>query len=123
MGIRTLAAGDLRTPEGLGSFICHDEGYKFLRTLRGSAPYFEKSKKKMFAMICQLGPASLFCSFSSAETKWTHLLRILGKLIDQKDHTEYQFENLTWEEKFRLIQSAPVTCSRHFDYQFKTLFK
>ena len=85
LGNRTLNAGQLKTPEGLESLIRHDEGYKFLRALRGSPPNFEKAKKDLFAMIRQLGPASLFCSFSSAETKWIHLLRILGELIDHKD--------------------------------------
>jgi hypothetical protein len=123
LGNRTLTAGELKTPEGLGSLICHDEGYKFLRALRGSPPYFEKAKKDLFAMIRQLGPASLFCSFSSAETKWIHLLRILGKLIDHKDYSDEELDNLTWEEKCRLIQSDPVTCARHFDYQFNTFLK
>ncbi|CAB3988420.1 Hypothetical predicted protein [Paramuricea clavata] len=90
MGNRTLTAGELKTPEGLTNLICHDEGYKFLRALRGSPPYFEKAKKDLFAMIRQLGPASLFCSFSSAETKWNHLLRILGKLVDHKDYSDEQ---------------------------------
>ena len=36
------------------NLICHDKDYKFLRPL--------------FAMIPQLGSASLFCSFSYAET-------------------------------------------------------
>jgi hypothetical protein len=88
LGNRTLTAGQLKTPEGLESLIRHDEGYKFLRALRGSPPYFEKAKKDLFAMIRQLGPASLFCSFSSAETKWIHLLRILGKHIDHKDYSD-----------------------------------
>ena len=123
MGNRTLNAGQLKTPEGLESLIRHDEGYKFLRALRGSPPYFEKAKKDLFAMIRQLGPASLFCSFSSAETKWNHLLRILGKLIDHKDYSDKELDNLTWDEKCRLIQSDPVTCARHFDYQFNTFLK
>jgi hypothetical protein len=45
LGNRTLNAGQLKTPEGLESLIRHDEGYKFLRALRGSPPYFEKAKK------------------------------------------------------------------------------
>ncbi len=69
-------------------------------------------------MIRQLGPASLFCSFSSAEIQWIHLLRILGKVVDNKEYTDNELENLNWEEKSRLIQSDPVTCARHFDYQF-----
>ena len=32
-------------------------------------------------------------------------------------------KHLTWEEKCRLIQSDPVTCARHFDYQFNTFLK
>ena len=50
-------------------------------------------------MIRQLGPASLFCSSSSAETQWIHLLRILGKLVDSKEYTDNELENLNWEEK------------------------
>ena len=81
-----------------------DEVYKFLRALKkGSPHYFEKAKKDLFAMICQLGPASLFWTFSSAETKW------INKLIDHKDYTDDELDNLTWEEKCRLFQSDPVT--------------
>ena len=114
---RTVKAGELKCPGALEKLIHHDEGFKFLRALRGSPPYFEKAKKDIFAMIRQLGPASLFCSFSSAETQWPHLLRILGKLVDNKEYTDTELENLNWQEKCRLIQSDPVTCARHFDYQ------
>ena len=74
-------------------------------------------------MIRQLGPATLFCSFSSAETKWMHLLKILGRLVDQRNYTDEELENLNWEKKCRLIQSDPVTCARHFDFQFNTFMK
>ena len=116
-GNRSLNAGRLKQQETLESLIRHNEGFKFLRALRGSPPYFEKAKKDLFATIRQLGPASLFCSFSSAETQWVHLLRILGQLIDHKKYTNDELENLNWEDKYRLIQSDPVTCVRHFDYQ------
>ena len=120
---RTLTAGQLKQQGTLERLVHLDEGYKFLRALRGSPPYFEKAKKDIFAMIRQLGPASLFCSFSSAETQWIHLLRILGKLVDDKDYSDNELENLNWEEKCRLIQSDPVTCARHFDYQFNQFLK
>ena len=114
---RTITAGQLKQPGAIDNMIHHNEGFKFLRALRGSPPYFEKAKKDIFAMIRQLGSATLFCSFSSAETQWIHLLRILGKLVDSKEYTDNELENLNWEEKSRLIQSDPVTCARHFDYQ------
>ena len=53
-------AGNLKQEGALERLIHHDEGFKFLRHLRGSSPYFEKAKKDLFAMIRQLGPASLF---------------------------------------------------------------
>ena len=46
----------------LDRLIHYDEGYKILNALQGSPPYCEKTKKDLFAMIRQLGPASLFCS-------------------------------------------------------------
>ena len=45
IGNRTLTAGELKTPKGLQSLINHDDGFRFLRTLRGSPPYFERAKK------------------------------------------------------------------------------
>ena len=115
---RFLTAGHLKQPGTLERLVHLDEGYKFR-----SPPYFEKAKKDIFAMIRQLGPATLFCSFSSAETQWIHLLRILGKLVDDKEYSDIELENLNWEEKCRLIQSDPVTCAQHFDYQFNQFLR
>ena len=91
---RTLTAGQLRQQGTLERLVHLDEGYKFLRELRGSPPYFEKAKKDIFAMIRQLGPATLFCSFSSAETQWIHLLRILGKHVDDKEYSDTELKDL-----------------------------
>ena len=114
---RKISAGQLKQRGALNKLIQLDEGYKFLNPLHGSPPYFEKAKKDLFVMIRQLGPAILFCSFSSAETQWLHLLRILGQLVDLKQYTDEELENFNWEDRCRLIQSDPVTCARHFDYQ------
>ena len=120
---KCLTAGQLKQKGTLERLVHLCEGYKFLRALCGSPPYFEKVKKDIFAMIRQLGPATLFCSFSSAETQWIHLLRILGKLVDDKEYSDNELENMNWEEKCRLIHSDPVTCARHFDYQFNQFLK
>ena len=61
---RSLNAGRLKSEGAIERLIHLDEGFQFLRALRGSPPYFEN-----------------------------------------------------WDENCRLIQSDPVTCTRHFDYQ------
>jgi len=36
--------------------------------------------------------------------------------LTKKEYTDNELENLSWEEKCRLIQSDPITCARHFDF-------
>ena len=119
----SLTAGSLKDPVMLKDIVFKDIGYKFLNTVRGSPPYFQAVAKDLFAMIRQLGPATFFTSFSAAETRWKHLLKILGKVVDGVEYNDEIVENLTWAEKCRLIQSDPATCARHFDRQVQLLFK
>ena len=39
-------------------------------------------------MIRQLGNPTWFCSFSAAETRCIHLIKILGRLIDNRDYSD-----------------------------------
>lgn len=89
-----------------------DEGYFIFRTLRNSPVYLEKRKQDLFAMIRQLGLPTWLGSFSSADTKWNDLLRVLGKLNGGRDYTDTELEDMNWHEKTRLVQIDPVTCSR-----------
>ena len=52
-------------------------------------------------MIWQLGPTTLLCSFSSAETKWSNSLGILGKFVDHRDSSDDKLQHLNWEGKCR----------------------
>ena len=79
---RNLTAGCLRQEGVLERLV---QGYNFLRALCGSLPYFEQAKKDIFAMIRQLRPATLSCSFSSAETNWIISLEYLASLLMIKD--------------------------------------
>ena len=118
---KKYTAGDLKCVEAVNNLIHLDEGFRVLKNLRGSQPYFEKCKKDLFAMIRQLGKPTWFCSFSAAETRWTHLLKILGRLVDKEDYTDSEVNAMTWEKKSELIQKDPVTCARNFDYMVKRL--
>lgn len=66
-------------------------------------------------MIRQLGFPTYFVSLSAADTRWTDLLGIVGKLVDNKEYTEQELKQMDWATKTRLIQADPVTCVRFFD--------
>ena len=106
---KRYTAGDLKSDDYINKLINLDEGFRVLRNLRGSAPYFEKCKKDLFAMIRQLGNPSWFCSFSAAETKWSHLLKILARVVDKRDLSDCEIDDMTWQQKSDLIQKDPVT--------------
>ena len=83
-------AGHLKSDDYVNKLIHQDEGFRVLRNLRGSPPHFEKCKKDLFAMIRQLGNPAWFCSFSAAKTRWSHLVKTLGTLVEKKDYTDCQ---------------------------------
>ena len=113
---KTYTAGDLKSESSVNKLINLDEGFRVLRNLRGSPPYFERCKKDLFAMIRQLGNPTWFCSFSAAETRWTHLIKILGRLNESKSYTDDEVRQMSWQKKSELIQKDPVTCARNFDH-------
>ena len=45
MGNRNLTAGEVKTPEGLQRLINHDDGFRFLRTLRGHLHILKEPKR------------------------------------------------------------------------------
>ena len=67
-------------------------------------------------MIRQLGNPTWFCSFSAAETRRIHLIKILARLIDNKDYTDDEVTQMTWQKKSELIQKDLVTCARNFEH-------
>ena len=44
------------------------------------------------------------------------MLWILAKLNDGIEYSEKELENLSWQEKTKLVQKDPVICSRYFDH-------
>jgi len=122
-GGHVYTAVQLRDAESIDKLIKFDDGYRVLKDLRGSPPYWEKAKHDLYAVIRQIGPAQLFVTLSAAETRWTHLLKILSEIVDGTVLTDEQIDSMTWSHKCRLISSDPVTCARHFDFCVKHFFQ
>lgn len=95
-----------------------DEGYKFMKTVRGTPTYWEQTLRDLKAMIRQLGVPTFFASFSAADRRWTEIIKCiciqLGKPFD---------ENMDWSTYCQLINENIVTASRMFDHRVNTFLK
>ncbi|KAI7790400.1 hypothetical protein IRJ41_003612 [Triplophysa rosa] len=92
----------LTDPNSLTKILNYDEGYKFLRPVRGTPPYWQTSQKDLFALIRQLGIPTFFASFK-------------GKNVN--------VDELDWSEKCGLICRNPVTAARMFDHRWHCFLK
>ena len=114
---KKITAAEARNSEYLYKLVNLDEGYYIFRQLRNSPAYLQSRKKDIFAMIRQLSLPTWFMSLSAADTRWTDLLKMLAKLNNGVSYTDKDIEELTWQEKTKLVQKDPVTCSRYFDHR------
>ena len=114
---KKITAAEARNSEYLDKLVNLDEGYYIFRQLRNSPAYLEAKKKDIFAIIRQLSLPTSFMSLSAADTRWTDLLKMLAKLNNGVDYSDKDIEGLTSQEKTRLVQKDPVTCSRYFDHR------
>ncbi|VDI00589.1 Hypothetical predicted protein [Mytilus galloprovincialis] len=96
-----------------------DEAIKFMKPVRGTPPYWQAEQKIFFAMIRQLGIPTFFASFSSADFRWKEIIETIMK--QQGDIRN--FDELTWDEKCKVLCSNPVTPARMFDRRFKRFLK
>lgn len=101
---KKVTVGHVLNSSSFDNLVRLNEGYRVLRTLRGSPAYWESAKRDVFAMIRQLGIPTWFCSFSAAETKWTSLLQILSRSLNNVELSEEDIQNLSWIEKCELIK-------------------
>ncbi|XP_072565310.1 uncharacterized protein [Paramormyrops kingsleyae] len=109
----------LTNKEALQKMFNFDEGYKFLRPIRGTPVFWQSVQKDLFAMVRQLGIPTWFCSFSSADLRWTELMTAIFK----QDGIDASSAELDWSERCALLKNNPVTAARMFDYRFHCFLK
>ena len=84
-------------------------------------PLIGSKKNYIFAMIRKLSLSIWFMSLSATDTRWTDLLRMLAKLNHGIEYSDKEVNDLTWQEKTKLAQKDPVTCSRYFDHRVQEI--
>jgi len=121
-GHTSFKTGEFRQANAVDKLIKFYDGYRILKEICGSPPYWEKVRKDVYAMIWQLGLAHLFLRLSAAETRWVHLLKILSQVIDNVTLSDEDVNAMSWSTKCRLISSDPVTCARHLAQSVQEFF-
>ena len=86
-----VTASMLTSQENVRSLMKNNEGYKFMKTVRGTAAYWEKQTRDLFAMVSQLGLPTWFASFSAADQRWPE---IAEAILVQQGQTPH--DNMTW---------------------------
>ncbi len=75
----------LRDEESLKQLLEFDDGFRFLRPIRGTPAFWQSVQKDILACVRQLGIPTWFCSFSSADLRWQNLLT---SILKQKGRTQ-----------------------------------
>ena len=120
---REITASLLTDHEEVRKLIKRDQGYKFLKQVRGTPAFWEKSKKDLFAMIRQLGIPTFFVTFSAADRRWSEITNAILDHLGRPQMTQEQHENMTWEEHCRIIMENPVIATIMFYNRVKSFIK
>ncbi|XP_049319463.1 uncharacterized protein LOC125780983 [Astyanax mexicanus] len=113
---REFSAELVKDRQTLKQFLNCDDGYRFLRPIRGTPVYWSGVQKDLFAMVRQLGIPTFFCSFSSADMRWDNLLE---SMLQQENRTD-SVDSLDWADKCGLLRRNPVIAARMFDFRWHT---
>ena len=88
--------------------------YHHVRDLRGSAPYFQDTNKKLMAFLRQKGAPTLFVTLSAAEYAWDDLaLKIYETVTNKPSTLEFiRSQSRSWRNK--LLHDNVVQSTIHF---------
>ena len=140
------------TEEDKGLLERRNIGYRTFKNIRGTAPYFEHAKSRLFAFLRQKGPPTIFTTITSAEFDWmdlmvniirtkpdakriedliktlknrdqlSHLLN-LQNIEDLRNHAAEIIQNMEGPEMSKLVNNHIVHTTKDFDERIKYLFK
>ncbi|XP_030019133.1 uncharacterized protein LOC115439438 [Sphaeramia orbicularis] len=109
-----ISVSMLQDEKSLKQFLEFDDGYRFLRPIRGTPAFWSSVQKDLIASVRQLGIPTFFASFSSADLRWQNLLTSILK----QEGRRQTVENLEWADRCELLRRNPVTAARMFDYRW-----
>lgn len=116
----TLTSSFVRNEENVNNLILKDSAYQFLRTIRGSPPYWQAAMQKLHAAVKQLGMFTFFVTVSAAEVNWTDAIRSVAAQLGIF-MTEEEVKSMPVDQKYQYLRSNPVALARHFEHRLNAL--
>ncbi|TKS65838.1 ATP-dependent DNA helicase PIF7 [Collichthys lucidus] len=102
------------TEELLRKLLKFDDGFRFLKPIRGTPAFWQGAQRDLLACVRQLGIPTWFCSFSAADMRWKNLLSSILKQAGRTDTAE----QLEWADRCELLRRNSVTAARMFDFRW-----
>ena len=106
----------------LSEHVHNDKAYKFLKKVRGSPPYYQRTFYELLAMIRQLGTPTWFFTLSAADMKWPDMIQIIARQYGVS-YSDEDVQALSYDDKCTWLRCNPVTAARHFQYRLSTFFQ
>ncbi len=73
-----ITAGDLIDNDRLNKTVFRNKiGYRYIKDIPGTPPYWENTMNGLFASFKQIGPPSFFISFSAADRRWPEIAKAI----------------------------------------------
>lgn len=91
-----------------------------MRNIRGTSSYWHRAFTELMAMVRNLGPPHFYLTLSCNDLNWRDMLKAL---LVADGRPDYPIDDLTYDEKLRLVESYPVTLSRQFMFRFNALMR
>ena len=117
-----FTASQSRDKTLLNQFVHSDKAYSFMKNIRGSPPYYQRTFYDLLAVIRQLGNPTWFFALSDADMQWPDMIRTIAKQYGVH-YSDEEIEALSFEQKSNWLRRNPVTVARHFHYRLNTLFQ
>ena len=78
---RQFTASQARDQTVLNQHVRKDKAYSFMKNIRGSPPYYQRTFYDLLAMIRQLGTPTWFFTLSAADLKWPDMIQTIAKQL------------------------------------------
>ena len=119
---RQFTAAQARNQAVLSQYVRKDKAYSFMKSIRGSPPYYQRTFYDLLAMIRQLGTPTWFFTLSAADLKWPDMIRTIARQYGVY-YTDDEIAGLSFEDKSNWLKCNPVTAARHFQYRLNAFFQ